>query len=70
MILSIVLVTIEQEKRLVATSFTVLILNELIMTGLGVDTWHKYMIIGEVATLSFYFGSIPFLGDYYGIFFE
>ena len=66
MILSNILVGIEPEKRLISVSFTALVLNELIMIAIEINTWHKYMVYAEAATFAFYFISIPFLGDYYG----
>ena len=67
MILTNILVGISQEKRLVAVSFTALVLNELIMIALEINTWHTYMIYSEIATFAVYFISIPFLGEYFGI---
>ena len=67
-ILSNILVGIEQEKRLISVSFTALVLNELVMVALEINTWHKYMIYAEVTTFIVYFLSIPFLGDYFGIY--
>jgi len=67
MILTNVLVGITFEKRLVSVSFTALVLNELIMIALEINTWHKYMIYSELATFLFYFISFPFLGEYFGI---
>lgn len=68
MILSNVLVGIKQEDqtRLISVSFTALVLNELVMIALEINTWHKYMVYAEVATFVTYFISFPFLGDYFG----
>jgi phospholipid-translocating ATPase len=68
MILSNVLVGIDQaeQQRLITVSFTALVLNELVMIALEINTWHKYMIYSEIATFGFYFLSIPLLGDYFG----
>ena len=66
MILTNVLVGIKEEARLISVSFTALVLNELVMIALEINTWHKYMIYAEMATFSSYFLSIPFLGDYFG----
>ena len=68
MVLSNVLVGIDQEDqlRLITVSFTALVLNELVMIALEINTWHKYMIYSEIATFGFYFLSIPLLGDYFG----
>lgn len=69
MILSNIFVGIDQEDqlRLITVSFTALVLNELVMIALEINTWHKYMIYSEIATFGFYFLSIPLLGDYFGI---
>ena len=66
MILSNILVGIAQQGRLIALSFTALVLNELVMIALEINTWHKWMIWAEIATFATYFVSIPFLGDYIG----
>lgn len=52
-------------KRMVSISFSALILNELIMVGLEINTWNRKMVIAEVSTLLLYIFSIPFLGDYF-----
>ena len=67
MILTNIFVGIRFEKQLVSVSFTALVLNELIMIALEINTWHKYMIYSELATFLFYFISFPFLGDYFGM---
>jgi hypothetical protein len=68
MILSNVLVGNDQEDQLqlITVSFTALVLNELVMIALEINTWHKYMVYSEIATFGFYFLSIPLLGDYFG----
>ena len=48
--------------RMVSVSFTVLVLNELIMVAMEVTTWHWIMIASILGTGGIYFGSIPFLG--------
>ncbi|KAF2627002.1 phospholipid-translocating P-type ATPase [Macroventuria anomochaeta] len=48
--------------RMVSVSFTVLVLNELIMVAMEVTTWHWIMIASIIGTGGIYFGSIPFLG--------
>jgi len=53
--------------RMVAVSFTVLVLNELIMVAFEITTWHPVMIISLVGTLFIYLGSIPFLGGYFDL---
>src|ERR1700712_2950259 len=44
--------------RMVAVSFTVLVLNELCMVAFEITTWHPIMIISLVGTLVIYIGSI------------
>lgn len=53
--------------RMLSVSFTVLILNELIMVAVSVTTWHPIMIVCIVGTAAFYAASVPFLGDYYDL---
>ncbi|KAF7315289.1 Phospholipid-transporting ATPase [Mycena indigotica] len=66
MIMSLVLFETEF-LHIVSISFTALILNELIMVALEITTWHAYMIISEVVTLSFYVISIAFLPEYFDL---
>jgi len=67
MILSNTLVGVQMEYQLqlLALPYTVLIVNELVMIALEINTWHVYMIDGEIASLACYFISVPFLGDYF-----
>lgn len=53
--------------RMVAVSFTVLVLNELCMVAFEITTWHPVMVMSLVGTLFIYLGSIPFLGRYYDL---
>lgn len=53
--------------KLVALSFTALILNELAMVALEINTWNKAMIYSLIVTLSIYIGSIPFLSEYFDL---
>lgn len=53
--------------RMVAVSFTVLVLNELCMVAIEITTWHPVMIFSLVGTLLVYLGSIPFLGGYFDL---
>ncbi|ODQ79957.1 hypothetical protein BABINDRAFT_161621 [Babjeviella inositovora NRRL Y-12698] len=53
--------------RMVAVSFSALILNELIMVGIEINTWRKAMVISEVVTFALYFFSIPFLTEYFDL---
>ncbi|SCV99908.1 LAFE_0B05182g1_1 [Lachancea fermentati] len=54
-------------QRLVALSFTALIINELIMVALEVSTWNKIMVIAEITTFLVYVISVPFLGEYFDL---
>lgn len=54
-------------KRMVSVSFTVLILNELVMVAAEITTWHPVMIFSILGTAALYFGSLPLLGDYYDL---
>lgn len=54
-------------KRMLSVSFTVLILNELIMVAVSVTTWHWIMIVSIVGTAAIYAASVPFLGRYFDL---
>ena len=53
--------------RMVSVSFTVLVINELIMVAFEVVTWHWIMIVSIVGTMVVYVGSVPFLGGYFDL---
>ncbi|RDA88213.1 hypothetical protein CP532_0341 [Ophiocordyceps camponoti-leonardi (nom. inval.)] len=53
--------------RMVAVSYTVLVLNELIMVAIEITTWHPVMIISILGTFLVFAGSIPFLGGYFDL---
>lgn len=53
--------------KMVAVSYTVLVLNELIMVAIEITTWHPVMIICIVGTFVLYAGSVPFLGGYFDL---
>lgn len=57
------------QDKMVAVSYTVLILNELIMVAIEITTWHYIMILSIVGTFLIYVGSMPFLGAYYPLYF-
>ncbi|PHH91178.1 hypothetical protein CDD83_1413 [Cordyceps sp. RAO-2017] len=54
-------------KKMVAVSYTVLVLNELIMVAIEITTWHPVMIISILGTFLFFVGSMPFLGGYFDL---
>ncbi|PSK45221.1 hypothetical protein B9Z65_2361 [Elsinoe australis] len=54
-------------KRMVSVSFTVLVINELVMVAAEITTWHPVMIFSILGTAGVYFGSLPFLGDYFDL---
>ncbi|KAI1823138.1 phospholipid-translocating P-type ATPase [Xylaria intraflava] len=54
-------------KRMVAVSYTVLVLNELLMVAMEITTWHLVMILCIIGTFLVYIGSIPFLGGYFDL---
>ncbi|ELQ35794.1 phospholipid-transporting ATPase 1 [Pyricularia oryzae Y34] len=53
--------------KMVAVSFTVLVLNELLMVAIEITTWHPVMIVSIVGTFLVYMGSIPFLSGYFDL---
>ena len=54
-------------KRMVSVSYTVIIINELVMVAAEITTWHWGNIAAILGTAGIYFGSLPFLGDYYDL---
>ena len=65
--LSQLLVGLSDFQKMVAVSFTVLILNEIIMVAAEITTWHPVMIFSILGTAAIYFGSLPLLGGYYDL---
>ncbi|KAK4127498.1 phospholipid-translocating P-type ATPase [Parathielavia appendiculata] len=53
--------------RMVAVSYTVLVLNELLMVAIEITTWHWVMVVSIVGTFLMFVGSIPFLGEYFDL---
>ncbi|KAK3939564.1 hypothetical protein QBC46DRAFT_143811 [Diplogelasinospora grovesii] len=53
--------------RMVAVSYTVLVLNELLMVAIEITTWHWVMVLSIVGTFLMYVGSMPFLGGYFDL---
>ncbi|KAH6686251.1 hypothetical protein F5X68DRAFT_153680 [Plectosphaerella plurivora] len=53
--------------KMVAVSYTALVLNELLMVAIEITTWHWLMVVSIVGTLVMFIGSIPFLGEYYDL---
>ena len=53
--------------RMLSVSFTVLVLNELIMVAVAVTTWHPIMIACILGTGAVYAASVPFLGEYFDL---
>ena len=54
-------------KRMVAISFSALVINELVMVALEIDTWNRVMVITEVVTLIGFVFSVPFLSEYFDL---
>jgi len=53
--------------RMVSVSFTVLVINELIMVAFEIATWHWIMAVSILGTTVIYVGSVPFLGGYFDL---
>ncbi|KAK4044812.1 hypothetical protein C8A01DRAFT_11835 [Parachaetomium inaequale] len=53
--------------RMLAVSYTVLVLNELLMVAIEITTWHWVMVVAIVGTFVLYVGSVPFLGAYFDL---
>ncbi|KAL8657152.1 MAG: hypothetical protein Q9226_002211 [Calogaya cf. arnoldii] len=54
-------------QQMVSVSFTVLVINELIMVACEVVTWHRIMVASLLGTMAIYVGSVPLLGDYFDL---
>lgn len=65
--LSQILVGSVDSARMVSVSFTVLVINELIMVAFEVVTWHWIMTLSLLGTFFLYAGSVPFLGEYFDL---
>ncbi|KAI9306313.1 protein transporter [Cunninghamella echinulata] len=64
MVLSILLFE-DEFIHIVSISFTALILNELLMVALEINTWHKIMILAEIITILIYIASMWLLPTYF-----
>lgn len=53
--------------KMVAVSYTVLVLNELLMVAMEITTWHIVMVLSLLGTFLTYLISLPFLGDYFDL---
>lgn len=65
--LATLLLNQEHDSRMVAISFTALIINELVMVALEVNTWVRPMVYAQVATVVLYIITVPFLTDYFDL---
>ena len=65
--LSQILAGAVDSPRMVSVSFTVLVINELIMVACEVVTWHWIMIVSLLGTMAVYVASVPFLGGYFDL---
>lgn len=52
---------------LVSISFTVLVMNELFMVALTVNTWNRIMVGSIVVTFAIYLLLVPFLTEYFDL---
>lgn len=64
--LSQILVDLDSDL-MVSVSFTVLVINELVMVAFEITTWHWIMAGSIVGTAGVFVGSIPFLGGYFDL---
>ncbi|MCJ1400393.1 putative aminophospholipid-translocase [Xylographa trunciseda] len=55
------------DGRLLAVSFSALVINELVMVAMSVTTWHWIMIASILGTAALYIGTVPFLGTYFDL---
>jgi len=54
-------------RRMVAVSYSALVMNEILMTAIEVKTWHPVNIFSILGTALLYFGSLPFLRGYFDL---
>ncbi|ELR07275.1 Putative aminophospholipid-translocase [Pseudogymnoascus destructans] len=54
-------------NRMVAVSFTCVVVNELCMVAMEITTWHWVMVVCLVGTSLAYVASVPFLGGYFDL---
>lgn len=66
-ILSQILTRSVDSPRMVSISFSVLVINELVMVAFEIVTWHWIMTLALVATAAIYAASVPFLGGYFDL---
>ena len=55
------------DGRLLAVSFSALVINELVMVAMSITTWHWIMAASIVGTAGLYMGTVPFLGTYFDL---
>ncbi|XP_036177132.1 probable phospholipid-transporting ATPase IIA [Myotis myotis] len=55
--------------HIVAISFTSLILTELLMVALTIQTWHWLMTVAELLSLACYIASLVFLHEFIDVYF-
>ncbi|KAI4200632.1 MAG: hypothetical protein LQ350_003772 [Teloschistes chrysophthalmus] len=65
--LSQILVGSVDSPQMVSVSFTVLVINELIMVASEIVTWHRIMAASLLGTMAIYIGSVPLLGGYFDL---
>lgn len=56
-------------QKMVSVSYSVLIVNEIVMVAAEITTWHPIMIFSILGTAAAYFGSIPILSGYFDLHF-
>lgn len=66
-ILSQILTRSVDSPRMVSISFSVLVINELVMVAFEIVTWHWIMTLALVATAAIYAASVPFLDGYFDL---
>lgn len=54
-------------RRMVSVSYVAIVINELVMVAAEITTWHPVMILSILGTAAVFFGSLPFLGDYFDL---
>lgn len=56
----------DQFIHIVGISFTALVLTELVMVALTVQTWHRFMVLAELLSLAFYVLTLIIFKNFFG----
>lgn len=52
--------------HIVGISFTALVLTELVMVALTIETWHRFMVLAEFLSLASYIMTLVIFKNFFG----